>query len=194
MDFDELIRKRKSVRSFQQSKVDWKIVLDAIDLANNGPFAGNINNLRYVIVEDENKIKALAKHSNQVWISNAQLVVVVCADDGNVENIYGERGRIYSRQQAGAAINTIMLKLTESGLGSCWVGAYSDELIKNVCGIPAHISVEAIIPVGYEKPFKGEVKKRKREINTTIYWDNWRTEKRPTLFKEPPLRNPNQNF
>ena len=46
--------------------------------------------------------------------------------------MHGERGRIYARQQAGAAINTLLLKLTDLGLQSCWVGSYDDEKIREL--------------------------------------------------------------
>jgi len=196
MELDEAIRKRKSVRSFQQRKVDFKVILDALDAANQGPFAGNMNNLRFVIVENKGTIDDIAKHANQIWISNADAVIVACSEELHIEDVYGERGRIYSRQQSGAAIQTILLKLTEAGIGSCWVGAYKDEAIKNALGIPEHINIEAIIPIGYEKkPAKGEEKKQhKKEVASTIYWEAWHTSRRPTLFREPPMRNPNQTF
>ena len=184
MDIDKIIEKRKSVRSFNTKKVSWEKVLDAIDAANQGNFAGNINNLRYIIVEDKKLIGDIAKHAHQTWISNAGIVIVVCSDDKNLENMYGERGRIYSRQQAGAAINTMILKLVDAGLCTCWVGAYTDEFVRNTLKIPAHIQVEAIIPVGHEKPSR-TARKRKRELETTIYWEAWKKLKRPTIFKTP---------
>jgi len=194
MELDEAIKKRKSVRSFQSKPIDFRVILDAIDAANQGPYAGNINNMKYVIVEDKEEIAALAKHAEQVWISNAQTVIAVCTEDMHIEKLYGERGRVYSRQQAGAAINTIILKLTEAGLGTCWVGAYADEVIKDILSIPAHVQIEALIPVGHEKPMKGEVKKRKKEVTNVIYWDIWERGRRPTIFKEGPLRRPDQPF
>lgn len=194
MEFDEVVKKRKSVRSFLSKPVDFRAILDAIHSANLGPYAGNVNNMKYVIVEDKREIEALAKHAEQTWISNAQAVIVVCTEDMHIEKMYGERGRIYSRQQAGAAINTIMLKLTELGISTCWVGAYTDEVIRGILGAPAHVNIEAIIPVGYERPVKGEVKKRKKEVGNVIYWDVWERGRRPTILSEGPLRNPNQPF
>ena len=185
MELNNVIKKRKSVRLFNTKKVSWEKVLNAIDAANQGNFAGNINNLRFIIVEDKNLIDELAKHAHQTWISNAGIIIVVCSDDKNLENMYGERGRVYSRQQAGAAINTLILKLVDEGLSTCWVGAYTDEFVRNTLKIPAHIQVEAIIPIGYEKPGAGIAKKRKKELENTIYWEVWKKTKRPTIFKEP---------
>src|SRR3989338_8403061 len=131
MEFSKVVKKRKSVNAFSGKKASWKDVLEAIDDAIQGPFAGNHNNMRFLIVEDSEMIKELAGLCEQNWISESGLLVVVCSDDTHLENIYGERGGIYSRQQAGAAIQTLLLKLVDLGLSACWVGAYSDKDIKH---------------------------------------------------------------
>lgn len=185
MKFNDLIKERKSIRSFKPKKVAFGDILEAIDAAIQGPFAGNINNLKFLIVENEKTIKTLAKHANQTWINESSALVIVCADETHLVNQYGERGKDYSKQQAGAAINTLLLKLTELGLASCWVGSFSYEIIKEILKIPDHIHIEAIIPVGYEK---GKAKKpRKHELETVLRWENWNTYNRPPFFKEAPM-------
>ncbi|MBS3088738.1 nitroreductase family protein [Candidatus Pacearchaeota archaeon] len=184
MEFDKVVRKRKSSNQFSGKKVSWKDVLEAIDLANQGPFAGNHNNLHFLIVEELNTIKDLANCCEQSWISNSNILIVVCSDDTHLEDLYGERGRIYSRQQAGAAIQTLLLALTDLGISSCWVGAYTDEFVKQKLKIPQHINIEAIIPVGYEKKMPGDEKKKKKELESVLYWEEWKNSRRATLFEE----------
>lgn len=185
MDFDKVIEERRSVRKFKPKRVKFGDIPEAIDCAIKGPFAGNINNLKFLIIENEKTIKTIAKHTNQTWINEAPALILVCADETHLINQYGERGKDYSRQQAGAAINTLILKLTEIGINSCWVGSFSYEIIKEILKIPDHIHIEAIIPVGYEK---GKAKKpRKQELETVLRWENWNTYKRPTIFKEAPM-------
>ena len=111
-------------------------------------------------------------------------MIVVCSDDTHLEDLYGERGRIYSRQQAGAAIQTLLLALTDLGISSCWVGAYTDEFVKQKLKIPQHINIEAIIPVGYEKKMPGDEKKKKKELESVLYWEEWKNSRRATLFEE----------
>ena len=183
MDFDSVIKKRHSTKEFKKlRKASWKSVLEAIDAALQGPFAGNVNTLKFIVVEDKDKIKELAKHSHQSWITQSRLVVVVCTDDTHLENIYGERGRVYNKQHAGAAINTFLLKLTDLGLDSCWVGAFTDEFIRNSLNIPAHIGVEAIIPIGHGK--RKTKPSKKIPLENALYWGEWGKNKRPPLFEE----------
>lgn len=185
MEFNSLIKKRKSVRSFAAKKVSWKAALDAIEAANQGAFAGNHNHLKFVIIEEKETIKKISQLSDQPWISQAPILILVCSDDLHLENLYGERGRVYSRQQAGSAIQTMLLKFVDLGLASCWVGAYADDVLKEALKIPQHIQIEAIIPFGYENKKESTEKPRKKELENAIYWEEWENEQRPPLFKEP---------
>tara|TARA_Y100000310_G_C20608384_1_gene776713 strand:+ start:195 stop:785 length:591 start_codon:yes stop_codon:yes gene_type:complete len=188
MKFDAVIERRKSVRSYKKKKPSFKLILEAIDAANQGPFAGNRNHLFFVIVEDPNKIQLIAKNCNQPWVNQAPTVVLICSKDKHLEDMYGSRGLVYSRQQAGAAINTFLLKTADLGLSSCWLGAYSDDIIKTHLKIPKNIQIEAILPVGYEKPSElseaHNRKPKKRALDSQVYWESWQTTRRPSLFHE----------
>ena len=184
MEFDSVIKKRRSVRSFKGKSVNWRRAIDLIEAANHNPFAGNINALKYVIVESKNTIKRIAEHAEQPWIENSPLAIVICSNEIDLENLYGERGRVYSRQQAGAVVQTMLLKLVDLKLAGCWVGAYSEEEIRRLLKIPNHIQIEAILAIGHADEERGIIKKK--SIEATIYWEKWSAEKKPeTFFKEP---------
>lgn len=182
MEFDSVVDKRKSIRSFKDKRVKWKDIMDAIDCSIQGPFAEGINNLNFLIIEEPDKIEKIAEFASQTWINEASALVVVCSDDAALENLHGERGRVYSRQQAGAAIQTFLLKLVDIGLSGCWVGSYTDELIKQYLKIPSHIQIEAIVPMGYESG--KSAKKKKKNLEHSIYWEKWGERKRPSLIQE----------
>jgi len=184
MEFDNLVKKRHSVRDFADKKTSWKLVLDAIDSTLACPYADNQNNLKFIIIEKPETIKEISKLSEQSWIEDASIVVVVCSDNRHLEKMYGDRGKIYSRQQAGAAIQTLLLKLTDLGLGACWIGAYPDEILEQTLKIPSFMRIEAIIPIGHEKPVKGKPEKIKLSLEHVIRWEDFSQERRPTLFEE----------
>ena len=188
MDFDSVVEKRVSVRSFKNKKASWKDILEAIDAAIKAPSAGKMHHFKFVVIEDQEKINKIAELADQLWISESGILVVVCSDDTHLENQYGERGRVYSRQAAGAAIENFLLKIADLGLSACWVGSYTDELIKQLLKIPEHIQIEAIIPVGYAKTKTSSSKKQKLE--NVLRWEDWNTWNRPSLYKEPSIRKP----
>src|SRR3989338_2394734 len=182
MEFDKVIESRKSVRSFRSKKASWKDVIEAINSALQAPFAGNQNHMNFIIIERQETINRISELTNQLWINECGILVIVCSDDTHLENLYGERGRIYSRQQSGAAIENLLLKVADLGLSACWVGAFQDEIIKQHLKIPEHIQIEAIIPIGYEK--RKDERKTKRSVESVMYWEHWDNSRRPSLFKE----------
>ncbi len=186
MDFNKVIGARRSIRKFKKKKASWKEAMLAIDAALQAPMAGNINVLKFIIIENEETIEKLAKLSDQSWISQAGIVIVVCTDNTHLEKIYGDRGKIYCRQQAGAAIQNLLLKLTDSGLAGCWVGAFTDELVEQALKIPEHMRIEAIIPIGYAS--ERAPSKRMHSLESSIYWEEYGMNRRPSFFEESKAR------
>ena len=183
MDVDKAIHTRRSIRDFSNKKVKWADVLEAIDAANQAPFAGNINNLKFLIVQEKETIEYLTQCCQQSWISDAQFIVVVCAETKKLEDLYDMHGKTYSKQQAGAAIQNFLLKITELGLASCWVGAFSEHQVKRKLEIPENYEVEALLPVGHAS--KKTKPAHKERLETKIFWEVWKQSKKPTGFKDP---------
>lgn len=172
MEFNRVVEKRQSIRNFNSAKVGWKEVIKAIDSALQAPSAGNLQTLRFILVSDKDKIKKLADASQQDFVAQAQFAVVVCSDKEQLVRMYDERAEMYSRQQAGAAIEHFLLKIVDLGMASCWVGAFSDRVVKEILQIPEDIDVEAILPIGYER---GRTrKKRKANLDSVMYFDKYK--------------------
>jgi len=173
MSLNRSIEKRKSVRSFKKSKKpDYRKIIIAIESASKAPLAGNIPCLRYILVSDKEKIRKLAIASDQDFFKDVFYVVVVCSDKILLEKSYYDRSEMYSRQQAGAAIENFLLKITDLGLSSCWVGAFCDMTVKEVLHIPDNVVVEAILPVGFEHL---KLERRKRiDFTNHLYFDKYK--------------------
>jgi len=173
MDLDKTIKERHSTRRFSSKNVNWRDVIKAVDAARLAPLAGNIPTLKFIVVLDDEKISQLAEASQQDFVSQAQYVVVVCSDKSNSERSYDERADKYSKQQAGAAIENFLLKITELGLATCWIGFFVEEQIKRILQIPDNIDVEALFPIGYELPPKSK-QRIKPNLDNVLYFDTWK--------------------
>jgi nitroreductase len=173
MKFDEVIEKRQSHRNYAGKKVDWKYVAEIMEAGRKAPMAGNIFTVRFMVVTDGDKIAKIAQAAVQEFIQKASWLIIVCSENKRIDNAYSERGLKYSRQQAGAVIENMLLKITDLGLASCWIGAFDDEAVKSILNIPSDIEVEAIIPVAYGTKFVGESKRKKTALNDLVYFDKW---------------------
>lgn len=172
MELDKAIQSRHSVRKFKDKKPDWRTIIECIDAVRYAPMAGNNYTLKFILVDDEEKIKKISEAAQQQFVSQAKYVVVVCSNPSRPANAYGKSGEIFCRQQAGAAIENFFLKITESGLSTCWVGYFIEEQVKRELKIPAGVNVEALLPIGYEYE-KPRTRKMKIDLDRVLYFNSY---------------------
>ncbi len=177
MDMDKAIKERKSVRKFSSKKPDWRKIIEAIDMARYSPMAGNLFSLKFILVSEEEKIKKIAQAAQQDSILDAQYVVVVCSNPIKILNAYEEKGEIYLRQQAGAAIQNFWLKLVDLGLSTCWIGHFVEDQVKEILKIPENINVEAIFPIGYESKMSRGKKRKRINLDAILYFNQYKNKK-----------------
>jgi nitroreductase len=152
----EAIKHRRSIRAYTREDVSKEEVEKLLDAARWAPSAGNIQPWEFVIVRDaEVKRKLAVAALNQTLIEEAPVVIIICADEAQSSQGYGNRGAtLYCLQDTAAATQNILLAAYALGLGTCWVGAFQEELVKKALSAPINVRPIAIIPVGHgaEKP------------------------------------------
>jgi len=151
MDVISAIKARRSVKAFKPDKVPIKTIYRLIDAARWAPSAGNLQSWEFILVEDSTAKKQLAAAAlSQDFISDAPYVIVACADTERSAVKYGARGKyFYSIVDTSAAIENLLLAATDIGLGTCWVGSFNNNIVRDVLGLPEGIAPVAIIPIGY---------------------------------------------
>jgi len=182
MELDKTIQSRTSVRKFSSKKPDWRDIVECIDAARYAPIAGGIYALKFILVDNPEAIKKISEAAQQDFISQAHYVVVVCSNPSRTVNAYGKQGEIYLRQQAGAAIQNFLLKITESGLSTCWVGYFVENQIKRILKIPKETNVEGVFPIGLEYE-KKRARKSKIDLDNILYFNEYGEEKMKPLKK-----------
>ena len=171
MDLTKAIKERHCVRKFSDKKPNWRKIIECLDSVRYSPMAGNNFTLKLILVSDKEKIKKIADACQQDFIKQAHYVVVFCSIPERTELSYEEKGKIYARQQAGAAIENFFLSIQEAGLATCWVGHFVEEQIKRELKIPAKAQVEAVFPIGYE--FEKTHKRKKIDMDAILYFDKY---------------------
>jgi nitroreductase len=172
VELDKAIKNRHSVRKFSNKKPDWRTIIECIDSVRFAPMAGNNYTLKFIIVDDEEKIRKIEEASQQRHVGEVKFIVVACSNPSRPVNAFGKDGEKFVRQQAGAAIQNFLLKIEESGLATCWVGYFAEEQIKRELGIPDEVNIEAIFPIGYA--FDRKVKRKvKIDLDRILYFNSY---------------------
>ncbi len=182
MELNKAIKARHSVRKFKEKKPDWRDIIDCIDTARFATTAGNNSALKFIVVDDENKIEKIAAACQQSFVGEAKYLVVVCSTTGRIINAYEELGKTFLRQQAGAAIENFLLSIEEKGLSTCWIGYFVEDIIKRELKIPEGSQVEAVFPIGFEFD-KKHVRQEKVNLDAMLYFNSYGKKRQVPLKK-----------
>jgi nitroreductase len=173
MEVLEAIKGRRSIRFFTNQPISEEEVKTLIDAARHAPSAGSIQPWEFIIVKKaETKHRLVVAALNQTFIEQAPVVIVVCAATDASARGYGSRGAtLYCLQDTAAATQNILLTAHSIGLGTCWVGAFKEEDVKEALGIPDGVRPIAIIPVGHETG--NPPKHPRRALNEIIHHEKY---------------------
>ncbi|MEE9323624.1 MAG: nitroreductase family protein [Candidatus Aenigmarchaeota archaeon] len=150
MELGEAIRNRRSIRSYQNRPVEDEKIEKIIEAAHWAPSAGNLQSVEYIIVKDKETKERLAEAAlGQDHVREAPVNIVICCNFRKIAH-YGRRGEeLYSLQESGACVQNLMLTAHSLGLGTCWVGAFSEEKAREIIGTKENVRPVGIITLGY---------------------------------------------
>jgi nitroreductase len=171
MNTIECIKSRASVRNFRPDKIPDAVINEILEAAINAPSAGNVQDWEFIVVGRQDAKGRLAEAAwGQDFISQAPVVIVVCSNLRNIANAYGERGTgLYSIQDAAAATQNILLAAREKGIGSCWVGSFNEQKVRDIVVLPGHVRPLALVPLGY--PIAEPRKTGRRNLQEVVHRD-----------------------
>ncbi|MGI5999078.1 MAG: nitroreductase family protein [Lutispora sp.] len=147
----ELLKTRRSIRKYQDKKVEQEKVDAILKAALMAPSSSNRRLWEFYVVEDKEKLSKLSKcrERGSQLLEGAAAAIVVTVD-----------GEPYDVWIEDASIAAIIIQLTAHslGLGTCWVqvrgrqyddNTTSEDYIKEVVGIPESAKIECVIAIGY---------------------------------------------
>lgn len=170
MKFDEIIRERFSARSFTNRKVEKTTLLEILEAARMAPSAVNFQPWHFIVIQDNENLSDFQEVYPRDWFKKAPVCIVICADHSQSWKRKTD-GKDFADVDAAIAIDHLVLKATELGLGTCWVCNFDAGLVKQKLHIPEYIEPIALIPMGYsdsEKPVK-----TRKELERIVHWEKF---------------------
>jgi nitroreductase len=157
MDVQAAIEHRRSIRKYAAKPVTPAMVRALLESARLAPSGNNTQPWRFIVVEDTAQRVELARICHdQRWMATAPVHLAVCADLGTRsegqlrfdEETAGMDAKRVIRDTA-IAVDHLMLRAVELGLGTCWIGWYTQEAIKPLLGVPENVFVLGVLVVGH---------------------------------------------
>lgn len=166
----EAIKRRCSVRSYQERAVEKEKLGSILEAARLAPSASNRQEWRFVVVEDKDTRQRLMKAAkSQAFVAQAPVVIACCA---KTDNHAMTCGQLCYPIDVAIAIEHMALKATEEGLGTCWIGAFYEDEVKKILGIPKDIRVVDLLALGYpDKPCPSQ--KDRLALGEIVSYEKW---------------------
>ncbi len=169
MEFQDIIRERRSVRKFTGEPISDEKLGRVLEAAHLAPSASNRQAWKFVVVKDADTRQALAEAaSSQAFVGQAPIIIVAVAL--MPERIMTCGVPSYAIDLA-IAIEHIVLAAVDEGLGTCWIGTFSQEKTRGIMGIPDKYTVVTVLPLGY--PAGETTAKSRKPIEEVVCYEQF---------------------
>jgi nitroreductase len=157
MTFLDLVRRRKSVRSFLDISVEREKVMMCLEAARLAPSASNSQPWRFIVVDDRELKNRLCErtfggiYSMNSFCRTAPVIVAVVSEESKFLTRIGSlfRGTKYYLIDVGIAIEHFVLEAEDLGLGTCWIGWFDERAVKSVLKVPRDKKIDILVALGY---------------------------------------------
>lgn len=154
----QVIKKRRSIRKFEQRPVSEEMIRDILDCARLAPTANNVQPWLFGAVTDAD---LLAQISGLTDYGKFIKDCAVCFA------VFTDRTTKYFLEDGSAATENILLACTAYGIGSCWVAGHKKayaESVRKCLNVPEPYTLIALVAAGYSKQKPSPKKKSLQEI------------------------------
>jgi len=175
MNFSELITLRQSVRKYQDRPVEEEKITQVLEAVRLSPSASNSQPWKVIIVNDPALKGAVAQATFSTLVSfnqfvpQAPVLAVFTIQRPKLITQIGARlkDREFPLIDIGIAAEHFCLQAAELGLGTCMLGWFDEEAIKDLLHIPAKMRIGLLIALGYTAegyPLRKKIRKTMSEM------------------------------
>ena len=162
----EVLKKRRSIRKYEDKAIPEKVLEQLVDAARYAPTARNIQPWEFIIITSQQVLKKISGFAeNGRFVAGAKACIAVfCADTK------------YYLEDGCAATQNILLAATALGLGSCWVAGdkktYCGQ-VSSLLNVPVSYKLVSLVALGYPEPLDSPSAVDKKILSEIIHWEKF---------------------
>lgn len=141
MEVFEAIKARRSVRKFEQKQIPDEVIAKILEAGRLAPSASNYQPWHFIVVKSPEKKKVLSQGRYAHFLTETPVVIAGCGDARKSPRWYAVDVTI--------ALQQMVLAATEEGIGTCWIGSFDEEPVRECLKVPDGFRVVAMLAMGY---------------------------------------------
>ena len=147
MQVAEAIARRNSIRDYKETAVPEDKLSRVLEAARLAPTGANRQEIKFVVVRNKEARRRLMQASgNQRHVGQAPVIIAAVA---TAPERVMECGVQAYPVDAAIAVDHMTLAAVEEGLGTCWIGAFDQEMAKDTLKVPDRCMIATLITLGY---------------------------------------------
>ncbi|MCB2207188.1 MAG: nitroreductase family protein [Bacteroidetes bacterium] len=181
MKFLELIYKRQSDRKYIDKEVEKDKLERCLEAARLAPSASNSQPWTFIVINDPElkdkvarKTVGPAKTFNK-FVPQAPVIVAIVMEKPKIITELG--GRVKKKEwpliDIGITAEHFCLQAAEDGLGTCMLGWFDEQSIKELLHIPEKNTIPLLITLGYTPDDYNLRKKVRKKFEKVVRWNSY---------------------
>lgn len=162
MEIKEAIARRLSIRRYAETHIPaehMQILFKALQLAASG---SNLQNWEFVFVGDADlKHGLISACANQRFVGDCAYFIAAVADPGLKWHMV----------DITISLTNFTLQATELGYGTCWIGAFDENAVKRMLGVP--LEKKVVVCMTFGKPAGRHVARGRKALKDFIYLNHY---------------------
>ena len=157
------MKKRRSIRRYKDKAIDQEALLNVLEMARIAPSGANRQPWKLVVVMDqERKAQLVPLCKNQKFVETCSAFVAGIADTT----------QRWSHVDLAIAMDHLSLAALDKGLGSCWIGAFDADGLKEFLGVPEEMEVAVCMTLGY--PDEVPDNRSRKSLGELVEWEKFK--------------------
>ena len=166
MTVKELIKKRRTIRKFENKPISKNQLTAYIEAARLYPSAANLQPIKYAVIADKemtDKVFPTLKWAGYLKgeytpkeEETPTAYIIVCVDTSISKSNYD--------MDVGAAVENIILSALEDGVGACWLASVDREKLSGIIALEENLTISCVVALGYPAENPTEIQKQNGDV------------------------------
>ena len=145
MEYEKVIRERKSTRLFSNKEVEQEKIDKILEAGRLAPTAKNIQPFKIYVVKSKEGLERIDKSTPCRY--KAPVVFIVVGDE---EKAFVKDGKSMYVMDGSIVATHMMLEATNIGVDNIWIEYFDSEILIKEFDIPANLKPVCLLPMGYK--------------------------------------------